>query len=283
MMKFLFAAFLLPTALLAEESDWTPLLDAELSKWEVYIGIPHTTVEGLGEHPTSENVQGKGTPLGLNNDPKKVFTTEQVDGETVLKITGEIYGGLTTLEEFSDYHIRMECRWGEKKWEPRLEKQRDSGLLYHCVGDHGSFWKVWMTSLELQIQEKDIGDFYALAGTSTSIRADVPEKGKPIYDAAKEPVLFGVKGEDGKSFGSCRRSVNMEKPNGEWNVVEVKTVGDESWHIVNGTVVMILKDNAVKDGEGRVPLTKGKIQIQSEGAEIEYRRVEIRAITSLDE
>ncbi|MDB4309667.1 DUF1080 domain-containing protein, partial [Akkermansiaceae bacterium] len=81
----------------------------------------------------------KGTPLGLNNDPLKVFSVIAEDGHKVLKITGEIYGGLTTKEEFENYHITMQTKWGEKKWEPRLCDKRDSGLLLHCVGKHGAF------------------------------------------------------------------------------------------------------------------------------------------------
>ncbi|MDA8959964.1 DUF1080 domain-containing protein [Akkermansiaceae bacterium] len=118
---------------------WRSLLDQDLSDWDIWMGVPHKTVKIPGQpDPTSEDGM-KGTPLGLNNDPLKVFSVIAEDGHKVLKITGEIYGGLTTKEEFENYHITMQTKWGEKKWEPRLCDKRDSGLLLHCVGKHGAF------------------------------------------------------------------------------------------------------------------------------------------------
>ena len=67
--------------------------------------------------------------MGLNNDPLKVFSVKEIDGESILCITGEIYGGLTTRQEFENYHLSLQFRWGDKKWAPRENKKRDSGLL----------------------------------------------------------------------------------------------------------------------------------------------------------
>ncbi|CAA6679346.1 MULTISPECIES: family 16 glycoside hydrolase [unclassified Lentimonas] len=112
--------------------EWRPLLDPELSQFEIWMGVPHASVEDLpvGTYQ-SENVHN-GTPMGLNADFKNVFSVSIEDGEPVLKVTGEIYGGLTTLEAFENYHLRLQVRWGERKWEPRLDKLRNSGLPYHC-------------------------------------------------------------------------------------------------------------------------------------------------------
>ena len=79
-----------------ETGDWTNLIDPELSQWEVFIGVPHTSVD-VEWHSKSESGI-KGTPMGLNNDPLEVFSVKKIDGEDVLAITGEIYGGLTTLK-----------------------------------------------------------------------------------------------------------------------------------------------------------------------------------------
>jgi hypothetical protein len=135
----------------------TDLLDASLSQWEVFMGVPHSSVTGLPKGTFQSGDVTNGTPLGLNNDPKKVFTTFVEDGTTVLHITGEIYGGLTTKKEYADHHFETDFKWGERKWEPRTNKVRDSGILYHCHGEHGAFWKVWKSCLEFQVQEKDSG------------------------------------------------------------------------------------------------------------------------------
>jgi len=158
------------------DKTWQSLLDDDLSYWEKFIGVPHTSVDIDGVEK-SENVH-VGTPLGVGNDPKNVFSTIKKEKETLLKVTGEIYGGLTTLQQFGNYHLRVKFKWGEQKWEPRLNKKRDNGILYHCHGKHGAFWNVWMSSLECQIQEGDTGDFVTLVKgradvSSTKIKNDL--------------------------------------------------------------------------------------------------------------
>lgn len=51
------------------------LLDASLSQWEVFVGVPHFSVTGLPEGTFQSKDVTQGTSLGLNNDPEKVFTT----------------------------------------------------------------------------------------------------------------------------------------------------------------------------------------------------------------
>ena len=53
-------------------SSSVDLLDAKLSQWEVFLGVPHSSVTGLPEGTFQSDDVTKGTPLGLNNDPKKV-------------------------------------------------------------------------------------------------------------------------------------------------------------------------------------------------------------------
>ena len=240
-------------------TQWKPLLDDKLSQWEMFIGVPDPSVTGLpaGTHQ-AKNYQG--TPLGLNHDPKQVFTVLMVDGEPVLHITGEIYGCVSSLASYSNYHFRAQFRWGEKKWEPRLNIARDSGVLYHCTGPHGAFWNVWKSSIESQVCENEFGKLYPLAGTKAKI-AD---------------AFNGVFKE-----GQPRPDYYHEKPTGEWNDLEIYVVGDRSIHLLNGSVVNALSDMKHKVNEKWSKLTAGQIQIQSEAAECEYRRVEIRGITAL--
>ena len=55
-----------------------------------------------------------------NNDPLNVFSTKDIDDETILHMSGEILSGLTSKEEYENYHLKLEFKWGEKKWEPRM-------------------------------------------------------------------------------------------------------------------------------------------------------------------
>jgi len=84
-----------------------------------------------------------------------------------------------------------------------------------------------------------------------------------------------------KLAGFCLRSADYESPAGEWTELELICFGGKSLHIVNGHVVMILQNsNYIKDGQS-VPLINGKIQLQSEAAEVFYKDIMIRNITEL--
>ena len=251
------------------DAPWINLLDSDLSQWEVWMGIVHTSVDLPGV-PKSNNVRGGGTPLGLGNDPTNVFSVIEEDGQILLKITGEIYGGLTTKNEYENYHLSMEFKWGTKKWEPRLNQKRDSGILYHCKGEHGAFWKTWKSSLEYQVQEGDCGDYIGLASVWGAIPS-VKQGGRNVFRPKADPIeLRG---------GRASRSENFENPNGQWNLLEIITVGDRAIHLVNGRLVNAIVDAKYKGNK----VTNGQIQIQSEAAEIYYRDIKIRTITDFPE
>ena len=108
----------------------------DLSKWDKFIGAPHHTVEIEGYE--KGNGMDEGTPLGLNNDPLNVFSMVEMEGEPVLAISGEVYGGVNTKKEYENYHLSLQFKWGTKKYEPRLDKPMDSGILYHCQEGHHS-------------------------------------------------------------------------------------------------------------------------------------------------
>ncbi len=254
-----------PTAVAEDKA--IDLLDPSLSKWEVFMGVPHSTVTGLPEGtPQSKDIK-TGTPLGLNNDPKKVFTTFTEDGTTVLRISGEIYGGLTTKADYSDYHFSADFKWGEKRWEPRLKKIRDSGILYHCHGEHGAFWNVWKSSLEYQVQEGDLGDFYRIAGG----------RGHACFRQGEKNAIFDPTAPLVATPSRIEASAEPDKPLGEWNKLEVYVLGDAAIHLVNGVVVFALTQALDKNNQ---PLTAGQIQIQCEGAECFYRNVRLSPISA---
>ena len=72
-----------------------------------------------------------------------------------------------------------------------------------------------------------------------------------------------------------------EKPRGQWNKLDLICVGQTGVHVVNGTVNLVLTDiRRVIDGREE-PLTRGRIQFQSEGAEVFYRNVRLRPIEEI--
>src|SRR5438105_252015 len=54
-------------------------------------------------------------PYGKNNDPEKVFTVH--DG--MIHVSGKVYGGFITEQEYANYHLTVEFKWGEKTWPPQ--------------------------------------------------------------------------------------------------------------------------------------------------------------------
>lgn len=245
----------------------TALLDKDLSRFEVWLGVPHSSVQGLPAGTYQSDNVHNGTPMGLNRDLKNVFSVIEEDGDLVLHVSGEIYGGLTTKEEFQDYHLSLQFRWGDKKWPPREEKKRDSGILYHCHGEHGSFWKVWKSCLEFQVQETDLGDFIPLAGPRASIRGERVD-GHIHYLPELEVYCPG-----NDYVHAC---MEPDAPHGEWNRLDLYVVGNDAIHVVNGEVVMVVENALRADG---LPLTRGQIQLQSEAAECFYKDITITPIS----
>jgi uncharacterized protein len=198
---------------------------------------------------------------GKNNDTEGVFKP----GNGELKIldvpvtaANRDFGYIATNAEYSNYHLKFEYKWGTKKFPPRANDKRDSGLLYHMTGGD----KVWPTSVESQVQEGDTGDYFLLGGpnfdTETTADGSTYQAGGTLKKGAGGRVI--------KS--STQDSLT------EWNTVEVIVRGASSVHIVNGVVVN-RSFNQTLNGQ---PLTKGRIALQAEGAEITYRNIQIKEL-----
>ena len=154
---------------------------------------------------------------------------------------------------------------------------RDSGCCYHSAGPLGASYGFWMRSFEFQIQEGDCGDFYSLAGVVVDAEAVAKDAANP-----KSDLLF-TRGAP-KIVGTTRRivkSASVESPFGQWNTLDLYCVGQTSVHVVNGRTALVLTGLRQKTETGEAPLTKGKLQFQSEGAEVFYRRIALRPIREI--
>lgn len=245
------------------------LLANGLSDWDTWLGVPHTTVKGLPAGTYQSDTVTKGTPFGPE-DILDIFTIVEKNNEKILHVSGEMYAGLNTKDTYSNYHLRMQFKWGDQKFEPRLDKKRDSGLLYHCQGDHGAFWKVWKACPEYQIQEKDFGDFIPLGGVGASYKAKQDGKRNVFAPEATEYIT--------SKNGYVHAEKEPDYPHGEWNTVDLYVVGDRAIHVVNGEVVFAIKDMLTVDDK---PLTEGQIQLQSEAAECFYKNIVLTPISQL--
>ena len=245
-------------------ADWQSLFNGKnLEGWDTWLGKPH-----------------KGTEvIGLNKDPDKVYTVVAVDGKPAIRISGQVFGALTSKQEYDNYHLKLQFKWGQKKWPPREKAVRDSGLLYHCVGPQGAAGTFWMRSQECQIQEHDCGDYWSVAGGIVDVEGERKNgKGPVVYKKGGHKFTVPSKESGGPRIV---KSPDNEKPTGKWNTIELLTKGGTSVHVVNGKVVMVLTNSRQVVGGKEVPLTRGKIQIQSEGAEVFYRDIALRPISKI--
>ena len=267
------------STLTVPEREWTNLIDPELSQWDTYLSFRHQLGYD-GSAPVDENGELI-EPIGMNPTGYDVFTAVREDGQDIIRVSGEVYGCLISKEAYANYHLQVQFRWGDKKWVPRMDLLKDSGVLYHSIGEPGAeHWRTWMLSQEFQIMEGHTGDYWNQASSAMDIRAYTPEYlMNPMADATQDYLHIG---EGGPYKNYCLRSNNYEKPHGEWNTLDLICYGDRALHIVNGEVVMILKNSRyVNDAGDVLPLTEGKIQLQSEAAEVFYRGIRIRPLEEL--
>ena len=206
---------------------------------------------------------------GKNSDPRKVFKVENGMIHILdIPVTRENqeFGYLSTDREFGHCRIRAEFKWGSKRFPPREEDKRDSGLLYYFTGPD----KVWPHALELQIQETDVGDLWILEGMR--ITTKVETEGYPMY------VLSGP--QRTQSRGRIIKFGDFEDRNG-WNTVEVILDGDRITHLVNGRAVMRawdIQQTTQDDPAQYAAVTGGRIMLQAEGAEIWFRNVRMKPL-----
>lgn len=216
---------------------------------------------------------------GRNNDPKKVFTVQ--DG--LIRISGEEWGCITTNQEYENYKLVVEFRWGSQTFGERATKARDNGVLVHSRGVDGGYSGIWMHSIEVQIIEGGTGDFLVVGDGSDTFALTstvAPERqGKAyIFQPDGEPVTihggrinwYG-RDPDWQDVLGFRGEKDVEKPVGEWNRLECLVSGADISTFLNG----ILVNRAI-----HVKPSKGRIQIQSEGAEMFVRKVELTPLSN---
>lgn len=175
-------------------------------------------------------------------DPAKNFLIE----DNTLHVVGKDLGYAITETGYSNYHFKVDFKWGERRWGSRTNAKRDAGVCYNIPMNEPD--SIWPQSIECQIQEGDVGDFWLL-GFST----------------------IKVKGVQNKPANHTRmqKHTDAEKPTGEWNTIEIISYKGKCVHIVNGVVV---------NGGEEASTPSGRILLQSEYAEVYYRNVKIRKL-----
>jgi len=161
---------------------------------------------------------------------------------------GEPQGHLLTDARYRDYRLEVEYRFPGKAG--------NCGVLVHASTPR-VLYKMFPQSIEVQMMSGNAGDFWVI---HEDIKVPDMEKRRPREGNEKW----------GSSEGDARRILNLtdnsEKPLGQWNhlVVEARARTITVW--VNGDLVNQGFDATVD---------QGKIALQAEGAEVEFRKVDI--------
>ena len=254
------------------KSEWKPLFNGrDLSNWDKFLSVPGNTAA-----------------LVPNVDPKGVFTVTNVDGAPAIHVSGENYGAITTHDEFENFHFRVEFKWGEKRWPVRARVARDTGILYCAVGQPNP-GSGWMTSVENNVMEKGVGQWWSVNG------AIIDTEGEWVTPANELHVPYKKEGDGERNIvwrkGAARLTAlgpngitppfDVEQVFGNRNTVEVIFWAGQCIHILNGRVNLVAVNPRHQDGDVWKPLLRGKIQLQSEAAEVFYRKPEVRPLYTL--
>jgi Domain of Unknown Function (DUF1080) len=217
---------------------------------------------------------------GRNRDPDRVITIE--DGAIRLYKHAEdgssvVMGYIATEKEYGDYHFRFEYRWGTKKFQPRAALKRDAGLYYHIIGADA----VWPMALQFQVEQTNVGDLIALYGFQLDTWIDPATKSSevPTYQDPEKGGQSRVMG--GKGIAYQKHLAGDFEVEG-WNKAEIVARGDSTVHILNGRVVNRGRHVRFVDSDDPKrptrPITAGRIALEIEAAEIDFRNVEIRQL-----
>lgn len=244
--------------LMAGASEWRELFNGrDLTGWYTYL---------------------KGR--GKNVDPAHVFTVTN----GVIHVTGTEWGALVTDESFANYRLLVEYRWLGTRCKQKTNAAFDSGILFHSTGPDGGFGDCWLFSHEYNLIYGASGDIWTVGNVKKFPEMFVKGEAAKVRHGGRF-YIWQEGGESVTLVGNnrlCRfdiapdwtdtpaaQAACNENPLGEWNTAELICAGDKVTCLFNGKVV----NKATK-----VYPAKGKLQLQSEGCGVEFRRVAIKSL-----
>lgn len=169
--------------------------------------------------------------------------------DSLLVSLGEPRGHLITDSVYENYRLQVEYRFAG---EPG-----NCGVLVHASTPR-ALYKMFPKSLEVQMMHENAGDFWCIVEDITV--PDMEERRGPKEE-------WGIV--EGKKRRILNLTDNSEKPLGEWNTMVVECVKDTIKVWVNNDFVNYGYNCTVK---------KGQIAVQAEGAEVEFRKIELTPI-----
>ena len=273
------------------DDEWIALFNGkDLSGWNYYLSRPDSsfTIPGYEKDSLGHFI----SPL-KDKDPLKVFSVVNLKGVPVLRISGQVIGNLYTLEKHSNYHLKLQFKWGDKKWKWMKGRPKDGGILYHYTkkGNNPGIRH------EFQIHAGDVGSYWAkntMFDVPSYQSKNLPQsilKAKeflqPLVPTLRDTMLVFHRDSsihifEGKNeWQICLANPQNENKRGEWNTLEIICYENHSIHIVNAQINMIILNAHYKQNGQIHKMTEGSIQLQSEGAVIFFKDIKIKPVTEL--
>jgi hypothetical protein len=191
---------------------------------------------------------------GWHTDVPEADNNPEIDPSFVVRDSllvsmGEPRGHLITDSVYQNYRLEVEYRFAGDPG--------NCGVLVHASTPR-ALYDMFPKSLEVQMQSGDAGDFWCIVEDIT-----VPN----MIERRGPKESWGI------TEGKKRRIPNLtddsEKPLGEWNNMVIECVAD--------TIKVWVNDDLVNHGYN-CTVTKGQIAVQAEGAEVEFKKIDLAPI-----
>lgn len=187
-------------------------------------------------------------------DAGKSETVPFIVRDGYLVSLGTPQGHLITDKSYKNYRIEAEYRFPGKPG--------NCGILVHASTPR-SLYGMFPKSIEVQMMHENAGDFWCI----------VEDIEVPDMEARRGP-----KEKWGIIEGKNRRILNLtdgsEKSLGEWNTMVIECLDREVKVWVNGDLVNHGNNATVREGQ---------IAVQAEGAEVEFKTLNMTPITQLSD
>lgn len=188
----------------------------------------------------------------MDNDPEVI--NPFIVRDNMLATTDEPQGHIITNAEYENYRLDVQYRF--------VAEEGNCGVMIH-VSTLRAMYDMFPKSIEVQMKYNNAGDFICFGEDITV----------PSMEERRGPKeSWGVT--EGKARRIKHLTDGAEMPVGEWNNMVIECVGDQ---------VKVWVNNILMNHGYDCTAQKGKIALQAEGSEVEFRKIEITQITEITE
>ena len=228
-------------------------------------------------------IQGSGF-----DDPQNIFSVQ--DG--LLHVSGDGLGALISDQEFRNFRMVLEFKWGEHTYGERAGKAKDAGIFVHSYGIEGGVNGKWMPGIQSQIMDGSMGDLIVMRGKNEEgVRVPIsitinteqvvcgfeswncrngyrwnPGGSRLIFNEHLDHIHWYGWDPNWQDMPGYRGTEDVESPDREWNTMVVIADDDSLEIFLNGVKV---------NEASNVYPAFGKVQLEVEWAEYFVRRWEL--------